>query len=95
MNRTNGEFSDKLPGQRMHPKIRLKPPIQPKRQPNGNGTNQENACHGRPIARIRRDEIKPIFAAQAGRRSNTPATPLQHPHKNMAAPASRAAAKQG
>lgn len=47
----------------MHPKIRLKPPIHPKRQPNGNCTNQENARHGRPIADIMRGEIKPTFPA--------------------------------
>jgi hypothetical protein len=71
----------------MHPKVRFKPPIHPKRQPNGNGTNQENARHGRPIASIMRGEIKPAFAAGWAE--------IQYPRKNMAAPASRAAAKQG
>ncbi len=47
----------------MHPKIRFKPPIHPKRQPNGNGTNQENARHSRPIAGIMRGEIKAAFTA--------------------------------
>jgi hypothetical protein len=64
----------------MHPKIRFKPPIHPKRQDNGTGANQENPRHGRPIAGIM------CGAGWAG---------IQQPHKNMAAPASRAAAKQG
>jgi len=70
----------------MHPNIRLKPPIHPKRQPNGNGADQENPCHGRPITGIMRGEIKPTIGA--GRAD------IQHPRKNMAAPASRAAAKK-
>jgi hypothetical protein len=71
----------------MDPKIRFKPPIHPKRQTNGNGADQENPRHGRPIPSVMGRKIKPADA--------TSRADVQEPRKNMAAPASRAAAKQG